>query len=195
MERYLSYLLPAAHPVLFNTWKHHLLFLRAKLLMAEQKGEEVLEHHIYKIGHNLMDLYTGHFTPQQITEKIFLTLPLMNVMSADSYYKWLMQQDEGYVNLKIEDGSVWTLLPGRGEQYIHIHPARYSPHTIRVKALSLKTALWLSYELLQKPEMQLDTDFINMVRKKRLQASPIRSGSVTYHLNRLTGLILGSHSK
>lgn len=191
MRNSLSYLEPVSHPVLFNAWKHHLRYLQAILLMARERGAEVLDQHINKIGHNMMDVYTGDFTPQQISEKIISELQLNGITDAHKYRIWLIQQNKGYTNLKIEDQSLWTLLLGKGKIYIHIHPARHSPCSIRVKALTLKSAIWISFELLRNPHNQINLDFINSIRKIRLQASPIKSVDLTDNLINLVRIMLG----
>ena len=51
-------------------------------------------------------------------------------------------KEKRYQKISIDDGSVWTMLKGISDNYyIHIHPARFSPHTIRVKANPWKSAI------------------------------------------------------
>lgn len=192
LRKYLPYLEPVSHQVLFNACKHHLRFLQAKLLIAREQGEEVIAQNIHKIGHNVIDLYTGLLTPQQISAKIISALQLSGVTDCHTYRTWLIQQNNGFINLEVEDQSLWTLLSGRGKQYIHIHPARYSPHSLRVKALTLKSAIWISYEMLRKPEIDLNLEFINSIRKRKLKASPIKSMSFTENLRKIVYLIIST---
>jgi len=56
------------------------------------------------------------------------------------------------------------------ELYVHIHPARYSPYTIRIKSATLKTAVMLKI----RDVKYLNTDSINAVRKS-IGFSPIKS--------------------
>ena len=62
------------------------------------------------------------------------------------------------------------------ERYVHIHPAKYSRHTIRVKANTLKTVLALKYasiKLMDKPNYNLQE--VNRIRVELLGFSPIKS--------------------
>jgi hypothetical protein len=61
------------------------------------------------------------------------------------------------------------------ERYVHIHPGRYSPHTIRVKAGALKTAIALSVWMKLYNHGELTVELLNYVRKDVLTASPVKS--------------------
>lgn len=190
LRKYLPQMEPVCPPVLYNGWKHHLGFLQAVLLMAREQGEEMIDQNINKIGDNVMDLYIGQLTPLQVSAALVAALKTIGIVDFDSYRVWLTQQGHGYGNLQITDQSKWTLLLGKGEMYIHIHPARYSPHSVRVKGQTLKSAIWISYEILKANDITLHLDFINLIRKERLRLSPIKSLSLSSSLVNLIHLML-----
>jgi hypothetical protein len=79
----------------------------------------------------------------------------------------------GFRSITLSDTSEWILREGADpEAYVHIHPGRYSPHTFRVKATSLKIAVCAIY-LDGKPN-SLDTAFINNIRTGILNLSPVK---------------------
>lgn len=94
------------------------------------------------IGHSLIDLYLGEMSVEQIEDEILQQLRLLNIHHSVDYETWL-ESARGYQLIRLSDSSVWTLRRSKANdfQYIHIHPARYSPLTIRIKSETLKTAI------------------------------------------------------
>jgi hypothetical protein len=71
---------------------------------------------------------------------------------------------------------------------VHIHPGRYSPQTIRVKATTLKTAILILYfEQVADVEI-VNANAINQIRKEYLNEPPIKSLSSASGLGRLVDL-------
>ncbi len=99
------------------------------------------------LGNLVMDLYIGGLQVDEITTEIILALKKAHVFREEEYKSWISESKKSYRTLSISDGSRWTLLWGRNDgRYIHIHPARYSRHSVRIKALPLKTAILLLLE-------------------------------------------------
>lgn len=186
-EQWQPYLAGVSSGVVFNPWKHHLKFLQAILLQSVEKGDALIRNHILTIGNNVTDLYCGNLSPSYISQYILEELNVKAVNNYTDYCQWINEQ--GYEILVLEDDSTWTLLIGEEPHYIHIHPARNSLRTLRIKALTLKSAVWLAYEVL-KNQSNIDLDVVNAVRVERLKASPIRSFSENAPLSRLLRLLL-----
>ena len=174
-------------PFNLNCWKHHAGFIANQINKINKEAElEALPAILLKIGGSQMDLYLGKLTPLQITDFTEQLLKGRKVIEYESYKKWLFAGDKEYRLITLPDKSTWTLRMGKEkEKYIHIHPGRYSAHTIRVRALTLKTAIfvmaYLTIYKISSPDLQL----INSVRKEFLKAEPVKSLSSTSGLKRL----------
>jgi hypothetical protein len=95
-----------------------------------------------------------------------------------------------YQLVKLKDKSIWTLgLGADAERYVHIHPGRYSPHTIRVKATTLKTAILVLCSEIIGEIKTIETQTINQIRKRYLDEPPLKSFSTASGLGRLIDLL------
>ena len=167
-------------PLKFNCWKHHADFIKKQI--GVYRGERIsikeLQKILLVIGESQMDLYVGKLSPQKICDELLSRLKLTGVLDFREYKKWLFERGNEYKLMEISDSSVWTLRLGNEEErYVHIHPARYSPFTLRVKALTLKTAIAVlvtNYE--NKPSL-IDTLQINAIRKDVLNSPPVKKVS------------------
>lgn len=63
----------------------------------------------------------------------------------------------------------WGVVEGR---HVHLHPARYSQYTIRVKANTLKTAVAVQIAI-RRYEQPLSLALVNQVRTQWLGLAPI----------------------
>ncbi|MDI9858143.1 hypothetical protein [Flectobacillus roseus] len=152
--------------ILFNTLKHHLPSI-IDFIANHTVDSEV---NLSKLGDSLMDLYTGHLSLDSIFEETLYFLKEQGITSEEDYRVFL-EKHQGYATFQLSDTSKWVFLWGNEpERYVHIHPARYSPFTIRIKSATLKTAVMLKIRNVQ----QLDTDSINTARKS-IGLSPIKS--------------------
>jgi hypothetical protein len=182
---------PVPLPINLNCWKHHTGFIKNQILSVTSVEEiEKLNSSLRKIGESQMDLYLGKFLAEEISNQIIKTLKREKIFSFEQYKKWLYKDRKGYQLVTLMDKSIWTLRLGENEQrYIHIHPGRYSSHTIKVKATTLKTAiLALCFE--QVGEMKsINTEAVNHIRKKYLNETPLKSLSKASGLMRLIRLL------
>lgn len=154
-------------PFQFNAWKHHLSFLQDQL--RQIKRPDYLQKKMLAMGTSVMDVYTGNLPLPEIQESITHHLQHQQSYQYNDFLKWL--RPEGYKIIQLPDRSRWTLRQGEiPEYYIHLHPARYSPHSFRVKANLWKTAL----TMVQK-NSSLDLNEVNLIRKNLLHLSPIKS--------------------
>jgi len=167
-------------PLTLNCWKHHAGFIKkqVKVYRSEKISTEELRKTLLVIGESQMDLYVGKLSPQKICDEIVSKLKLTDVLAFEAYKKWLLEKGNEYKLIEISDKSVWTLrLGNQEERYVHIHPARYSPVTIRVKSLTLKTAIAVLIINYEKSFPLIDTLQINEVRRKILVSPPVKKVS------------------
>ncbi|MDI9867930.1 hypothetical protein [Flectobacillus roseus] len=152
--------------ILFNTLKHHLPSI-IDFIANHSVDSEV---NLSKLGDSLMDLYIGRLSLDAIFEETLYFLKEQGITSEEDYRVFL-EKHQGYATFQLSDTSKWVFLWGNEpERYVHIHPARYSPFTIRIKSATLKTAVMLKIRNVQ----QFDTDSINTARKS-IGLSPIKS--------------------
>lgn len=137
-----------------------------------------------------MDLYFGNYAPIEISEQIINHLKKKKIFLTEQYKNWLKENSNNYQLINLFDKSVWTLRLGEdAERYVHIHPGRYSPNTRRVKALTLKTAIFtLSCEKFGEPKLS-GKELINEVREKYLNKPPLKLVSKESGLGKLLGLL------
>lgn len=178
-------------PVNLNCWKHHAGFIKKQIKSAIHKkiDEPGLKNLLLVIGESQMDIYLGKLTPTQIVEEIIGILKENSKFKLKDYRKWLNEEKKDYKLLTIPDKSIWTLRFGKEkEKYLHIHPGRYSPLTIRVKSSTLKT--YILSEVLS-PDKEIKHDellLINNARAKFLNLPPLKSISSSEGLLRLKNL-------
>ncbi len=179
-------------PFLYNALKHqkaYVLQVIGKLKSGKEIDASGLDLLINKTGRQMVDFYYGLLTPGEITGEIKHILEDMQTFHEMSYHDWLASTPKKFRNIEISDGSVWTLLQGEvHDRYIHIHPARYSKHTIRVRSLALKTAVFL---LAFRPAF--DDDLIgnmNFIRREFLKESPVKGEKDTRHIRKVLHILL-----
>ena len=177
-------------PINLNCWKHHAGFIIKQIKsLSEIKELEELKAYLLKIGESQMDLYYGDYSPVKISEQILDWLHRNKIYSSDHYKEWLFKDGKDYQLVELKDKSVWALRLGDDiARYVHIHPGRYSPHTVRVKATTLKTAIFLlCFEQLGEIK-SFETETVNDIRKKYLDEPPLKSFSAASGLGRLIDL-------
>ena len=178
-------------PINFNCWKHHTGFIKKQIeSVKEIKELEELKAYLLKIGESQMDLYFGGYSPAQISEQVLEFLHRKKTFSYKQYQDWLSKEGEEYQLVELKDKSIWTLRLGDDiKKYVHIHPGRYSPHTVRVKATTLKTAIFALCSERIGEIMTIETQTVNQIRKKYLGEPPLKSFSSAYGLRRLVDLL------
>ena len=181
----------APSPFNLNCWKHHAGFIANQVNKINMEAElEALPAILLKIGESQMDLYLGKLTHLQITDFTKKLLKERSVIEYESYKKWLFAGANGYRLITLPDKSTWTLRMGnQKENYIHIHPGRYSANTIRVRALTLKTAICVLAVANIYKISTFELKFINDVRKKFLKAAPVKSITSNSGLSRLLTIL------
>ncbi len=181
------------YPVLFNAWKHHAGWVRGRIDEAVGRGPAAVEQlagELVVIGTRLMDLYYGPLGLGTITDRMIEQLRSEERLEYDSFRTWLEGQG-GYAVVAVpDDGSRWTLRLGPPEgRYVHLHPGRYSPNTIRVQANTLKTAV-LAHALAGLTGQQAtDVAVVNEARKQFLGLPPVAGIDMTGGLGEVIALL------
>lgn len=179
-------------PFLFNGLKHHQQIILEFIKKSIEKKYSIdeLNFALQKVGNSMIDLYYGDLNPLEIADEIEDLLKRKSYFHKVDYCKYVFNSPQQYRTLKISDGSEWTLLFGNGvETYLHIHPARGSKFTKRVKSISIKTAIMLKVYF--EKEL-LNGDFVSLVNKVRmdyLHESPIKNEFDTKRLKRVLDLL------
>jgi hypothetical protein len=169
---------PIPEPFQFNPLKHHFKFIRIYILsnIDNEKGIDIkgLIKEIRHIGTSVMDVYTGSLTVDDICKEINGCL---KKESADDYKKfseWAGTKFSDFRTVTLSDSSRWMLKFHNDEKrYVHIFPARSSPHSFRVKANTLKSAL--AYYILIGKDF-ITRDDLNSARK-HISLSPVKTTS------------------
>lgn len=128
-------------PFQFNPLKHHLGFIRSFTCDAQKDTARALLY-IKMTGSSVMDVYTGTMGIRQIMDEIRQFLSEKNLLVPEIFAVWAGKSFSDFRNFTASDGSVWILKYHDAlSRYVHIFPSRSSPHTFRVKANTLRSAL------------------------------------------------------
>jgi hypothetical protein len=162
-------------PLLFNPLKHHLGFIKEFInLRTESESTDDIKDLIRELKHlgtSVMDIYTGSLPVTQICKEVADFLKQKELLTRDPFSSWTGKNITSYRIITISDSSQWTLKYHNNEiRYVHIFPARSSPHSFRVKSNTLKSAL-LYYILIGKDFITVDD--LNKVRPL-LGLSPVK---------------------
>ena len=164
-------------PIKLNCWKHHLTFIKEQLSSKNKiNPNEELRKILLLIGESQMDLYLGKLSPKEISSYIIKELKKKDVFSAKKFLKWIVNNGKCYRKVSLPDKSIWVLREGNEkERYIHIHPGRYSPLSMRVKSLTLKSAIAVVKLFGVARSENLFPNDVNSVRKEILNRPPLKS--------------------
>ncbi len=177
-------------PLLFNCMKHHAGYI-ARFISGFSKGSlPSLNEYLSPVGKSQMDLYTGSLGPHEISSEIKGFLHSRNLLDKEPYLRWLESPGAEFREAKLSDNSVWILLPGKiAGRHIHIHPGRYSPFTVRVRAETLRTAIAvLIYCRLHGGSCHSLTA-VNEARQRLLEQSPVKEVSSRRGLGRVIAIL------
>lgn len=161
-------------PLLFNPVKHHLGFIKDIIESCiERSGDaQVFLKHL---GTSVMDIYTGSLTVDKICDETTDLLGHSNILEKKIYKKWVRENGNHRI-ITLSDGSLWTMkFHESSDRFIHLFPARNSLHTFRVKANTLKSAMF--YIILIGKDLVTSED-LNKVRPI-LGLSPVKDTAET----------------
>lgn len=162
-------------PILFHPLKHHLQYSREFIRLNTGAEAADLKAAFLTIGNSQLDFYTGDLTAQQIAQEVIDKLQERALLSAEAYRLYLTAAGSDYRTLRLSDGSDWVLRWGVvAERYVHLHPARYAQHTMRVKANALKTAIAGLLASRRFGKTEVDLQLVNQVRMEWLGLAPVK---------------------
>lgn len=179
-----------SEPFMFNAAKHHIGFVKEFIDQSTSDGRSIedINRQLISIGKSVIDIYYGSLTQIEIAQEITSHLKILNCYDLVPYSQFISLKK--YQTLKLSDGSGWTLTMGKMEEkYIHLHPSRGSVHTIRAKALALKTAILLMIFYSKKLIKVLKVELVNEVREKYLGEPPIKNDIYTKGVSRVLELL------
>ena len=161
-------------PFLFNPLKHHLGFIREFInLRLDEPDTDIrnLTRELKHLGTSVMDVYAGSLSIINICKEVEDLLEKKDILKRESFSLWIGINMNDFRIVSLSDSSQWTLKYHNNEiRYVHLFPARSSPHSFRVKSNTLKSAL-LYYILIGKDF--ITGDDINKARIL-LSLSPIK---------------------
>ena len=162
-------------PILFNPFKHHLSFIRKYIDSYNQKDYNQLKIDLLKIGNSQMDLYFGELSIDNIVEEVIAFLTNFNLLEKEVFFQHI-DKSGGFIKISLSDQSTWVLRKGENPTFfVHIHPARYSKYTIRIKASTLKSTIATS--VCFQNSSSIGVDELNKARVNLLNLSPIKQVS------------------
>jgi len=163
-------------PITFNPHKHHLVFLKRQIETWKTKSwdEDEVETELRCIGNNMIDLYCGKLTVNEIERQCIAFAEKENLIDAEKLAKWLAPAE--FRKTELTDKSLWVIKQGlASERFLHIHPAKYSPFCVRVRAATLKTVVALKIFAGENTSVALQLSTVNYIRTKYLNLSPVKN--------------------
>jgi hypothetical protein len=169
---------PTAHtvppPVLFNAWKHHAGWVRSRIAtVSDEAGVKALADEVVVVGTKLMDFYTGVLSPWVVAERVIGQLRDAGTFDGSAFTEWVRAGDGFRLVVLADDQSRWVLRAGSDERYVHLHTARYSPHSLRIPGISLKTAIVANALAHVRGLGMADLATVNEARKRFLDLPPV----------------------
>jgi len=178
-------------PVLFHPLKHHLGYMQSFIIKSISAPAATFEADILSIGNaSQLDVYTGALPVQQIAEEVIINLQERDLLAPENYRQYLIAEKTAYRIITLSDATDWVLRWGVvTERHVHLHPARYAAHTLRVKANMLKTAI-AALIFAPKQREKADIKLINHVRETWLRLPPVKAFDEEESLAKLIKLLL-----
>lgn len=169
-----------------NALKHH---IRAITCLIADCSPAELPQRLQVLGNSQMDLYLGTLEEGDISAQVLQALTALEIYTEQQYCDWL-EQHHHYRSITLSDSSVWILRQGKEhDKYIHIHPGRYSPASIRVKATVLKTAIAVWVYRKNGLISEVNEQTLNRVRQEVLDLSPLKSLAESRAILKMIGIV------
>ena len=180
------------YPVTFNAYKHHFRFLSyMTTVWCNTEWYEVINE-LKLIGNNLTDLYYGNLSVDNIIYECHTYFKNLHITDDKKLNEWLKPLE--YRKIRLSDRSLWVIKQGCDKcHFIHIHPAKNSPLSIRVRATTLKTVISLKVQA-TNPDNRFTYNLktVNLIRTGLLGLSPVKSLDKGKGIDRLWTLFNGT---
>ncbi len=133
-------------PFQFNPLKHHLSFIREYVSQRSGSGQKpdltLLRKEVRRTGTSVMDVYKGRLSVEDILTEVTRFLESEGLTTEKSFSTWAGSKISEFRIVTLSDTSQWTLkYHDDRRRYIHLFPSRMSPHSFRVKANTLQSAI------------------------------------------------------
>jgi hypothetical protein len=133
-------------PFLFNPLKHHLGFIKEYINLRIDGSSDDDIKSLFKelkhLGTSVMDVYNGTLSIPDICKEVESFLEKKKIKPKKIFLPWAGINPADFKIISLSDDSQWTLKFHNNElRYVHIFPARSSPHSFRVKSNTLKSAV------------------------------------------------------
>lgn len=189
-------------PFLFNPLKHHLGYIRqyidcrsrqsfsSLLNLKECSSPELrtIVRELKHLGTSVMDVYTGELSVEQVCNEIKGQLSGRKFFMKEGFSFWVGKAMADFRTVTLSDTSVWAVKYHNSElRWVHFFPARYSPHSFRVKSNTLKSALF--YNILIGKDY-ITGDDLNRIRPL-LGLSPVRDSADAEAVTEMIEIIRG----
>lgn len=176
----------------FNPIKHHLGYVCGLLRTIETvqvDDKKLLFDTIKSINANIVDVYTGRLSPEEIKEAIVGKLTMNNIGMIDEFLNCL--GPKGFSEIVLPDESVWILRKGEyKEAFVHIHPSRKPPLAVRIHGNAWRTIIAF---LIMFPEFKTKKPTlgsINAFRKEFIGLSPVKGNGNMQRIMNVYNLIV-----
>ena len=180
-------------PILFHPLKHHLGYLQEFIRQAATTPQAELKAALRTLGSSQLDLYTGLLPPPRIAQEVMAHLQALNLLQPEAYLAYLNTVSQEYFTLTLSDETDWVLRWGRvAGRHVHLHPARYTGHTARVKANVLKTAIAAVIASGNSGGTAIDVSLINQVRVEWLALPPVKAFNADEGVGEVIRLLEGT---
>ncbi|NIG56459.1 hypothetical protein [Chitinophaga sp. Cy-1792] len=175
--------------ILFHHLKHHLFSVRHFIQSSLPTDNKL--HTIKTFGGSQFDIYTGPLQTETITQEVLHYLIRQDLSNRDAFENWV-NTNGGFRTITLSDNSSWTLriqpaIADAAAPFVHLHPSRYSPNTLRIKANAMKSIV--VYYLLATDTTILNFTVLNVLREKHLDLSPIDPAGNTEELQKVFALL------
>jgi hypothetical protein len=171
-------------PIVFNPLKHDLAYIKEFIACRAEKEYELkpVLKDIKHIGTSVMDVYSGALTSVELFSQVIRFLKIGKLDSGIAFANWTGTRFKDLKVITLSDNSEWALkFHNDVLRYVHLFPARSGPHSFRVKANTLKSAV-LYLILIGKD--YLSDDDLNFVRSL-LGLSPIKDANEADSITRM----------
>lgn len=132
-------------PLLFNPLKHHLGYIReftGFYALQTNPDKNLFLRTLKHTGGSVMDIYSGTLDCETIGCEILEYLGINNLLEKEKFIAWTGSKPDDFKTVRLSDGSLWVVKYYSGrERWAHIFPARMSPHSFRIKANTLRSAI------------------------------------------------------
>lgn len=171
--------------ILFHHFKHHLGFLKEWVAANAGNADAGVIAAMKTLGSSQLDMYCGGLTVNEILQQCSIFLQQQGINNIAQFKQWV---GSNYKLFTLTDGSGFTIRYIDHIKPVHIHPSRHVPHTMRIKANALKTAV--CYVLQNGNAGAVSISTLNTLRKQYLELSPVSEKTAVSEIEKAIKLFI-----